>query len=243
MDAILHIAGVWVTFSILFKLIADYSESLPFVGQYLYYFFLNVGNWFYDGTADFSPGPGCLYSRTLEFNTWVGGAVQKLKEILTWDNIYDSLLVYLNAALDAWAWVLHAVTHVTDIVTNWWLSVQVTVQGWIEIAKQWAKDLIDQVSSSVAGLQEAWDNFKGMIPTLNEVILWWSNWRAGVWSLLDTWWNDRLLDVQSLIDSSFITWLPFYDNLVSLWDSIEEFFTDPEEWLYNAFDRIIERFW
>ena len=61
--------------------------------------------------------------------------------------------------------------------------------------------------------------------------------------VVNNWWRDRLLDVQGLINSAFVTRDSLWSGWQDLRDKVTEFFSDPEEWLYKAADRIIERFW
>jgi len=235
MSALIYITQLWRNIGIVFKIIADYAERLPFVGDNLYAWFMIAGNWFYDGTDDFSPSESCLYSRTLEFNTWVRYAGDRLEDILTLRDIENALFGYLAAALNAWAWVADSVSNVTAIANTWWNTTRLTVQGWIDEARQFLQDQVDQVSTLQSNLQEAWDDFSSRIPTLDEVIRWWNDWPGNVRAEITTWWTSTMGEVQGLIDSSISTWFPFYDDLVSSWDDIKEFFTDPWGYLIGKF--------
>lgn len=175
--------------------------------------------------------------------SWLLDLEISISGILNWEIIWSyilSIIPNLEAMRD---WFYNWWGEITGIIDSWWLSMQVTVWDWIDIATEGLSTLIAAWNtfvgitfpswvSEIVSLQATWDNFWSVtFPDLINV------------SWIGTWWTARLLDVQGLIDSALLTWLPFYNDLVSLWNSIAEFFADPEKWLYESVDRIVERFW
>jgi len=156
-------------------------------------------------------------------------------EVLTESDIFRLLQKWLNYAEDAWAWVLNSVQYVGSIVDDWWLATKITVQSWIETATQGFNEL-----------KVAWDEFWEItFPNWTTELLRIGSELSDFFTItlpnlvnfdwLGTWWNDRLLDIQSLIDSTVQAWFPFYNDLVELWNGIVEFFTDPLTWLEQKF--------
>ena len=160
---------------------------------------------------------------------------ERVLDIITESDIFRMLQTWLNYAEDAWDWVLYAFSNVIAIVDVWWGSIIPTIQGWIDIATE-----------GFAELRVAWDNFWEItFPNWTTELL-----RIGselsdfftitlpgllTFDWLGIWWNDRLSDIDSLINSTVQAWFPFYDDLVELWNSIVEFFTDPLTWLEKKF--------
>ncbi|GAH38074.1 unnamed protein product, partial [marine sediment metagenome] len=52
---------------------------------------------------------------------------------------------------------------------------------------------------------------------------------------LSIWWNARLLDINSLIESWTVTLSPFWEGWQEIRESVFEFFTDPLTWLETKF--------
>lgn len=116
--------------------------------------------------------------------------------------------------LSRWAWFI-------TTINEWWGTVSTTVEGWIATATE-----------GLSALKVAWDNFWVVtFPTLLD------------WFKLENWWSTRLFGIDKLINDTIKIWFPFYDELVSLWNEIKEFFVDPVEYVYNQLDEFFERFW
>lgn len=178
-----------------------------------------------------------------DFADWVDDVADQVADTLGFSDIYLYFRTYFDAALDAWDWVRYAWSNVTGIIDAWWSSTRWTVQGWIDIATQGFDSLAaawsdfwnitwPQWTSKLDLLAADWSTFWAVtFPTLVSF-----DW-------LTTWWNSRVAEVQSLIDSGFTLREPFWAGWQDWRDKVTEFFTDPEDWLYKSFDRIIERFW
>jgi len=142
-------------------------------------------------------------------------------DIITESDIYRLLNKWLNYAQDAWEWVCHAFSNVVNIVDAWWDTVYSTVQGWITVATE-----------GLSELRAMWDNFwNELFPKLVNF-----DW-------LGIWWDARLKDINSLIESWFIAFTPFWEGWLEVREAFSEFFADPLEWVYNKLDEFFERFW
>lgn len=122
-------------------------------------------------------------------------------------------------------------------------NLQATFNALIGNVESWTVTQIDNAKSAilaVIGDLETWTITE--INTIQSILTTLIDW-AALTTWITAWWNERLLDIQSLINGTLQAWFPFYDELVALWGDIKLFFTDPEDWLYKSADRIIERFW
>jgi len=168
---------------------------------------------------------------------------ERVIDVLTESDIFRLLRTWLNYAEDAWNWVLYAFSNVVAIVDIWWQATRITVQGWIETATQGFNELKvawDEfwnvtwpgILADIASLKGEWINFWSItFPTL--VSFTW----------LTTWWNDRLLDINSLIESWTLTLAPFWEGWQEIRDQVLEFFADPLKWLYDRLEDFMDRHW
>lgn len=178
-----------------------------------------------------------------DFGSWVRDISSKIAQVLNWNTIWSSILSYVPNLIQIRDWFYSWVNNVLGLVDNWWSSVRWTVQGWIDTAVSGFRDLINQLEGSFTVVLEAWDSFKGKIPTLEEVAAWFGNWTGEVFSAIDDWWSGTIGDVQALISSALIEYEPFWAGWQDWRDQVVEFFTDPLQWLYNKLDEWFERFW
>lgn len=170
-----------------------------------------------------------------DFSQWVSNTQAKVSEILSYANISSYFQWWFDRAVWAWTWVADAFRNVWNIVDDWWSSTQSTVRAWIDEAKSYAAFLVANLNLMLSSLQSAWDDFKGMIPTIDEVIYWWHNWTGELLSVVNSWWSGAILEVQGLINSSFIEREPFWAGWQDMRDKVTEFFTDPLEFLWVLF--------
>jgi len=177
------------------------------------------------------------------FSDWVDYATDRVKDILNFTQITLALKTWLDYATWAWNWVRNAWYNVRAIVVDWWGTVIPTVYGWIDEAKQWASLQIDSLEKWIANLQADVAELLAQIPDVSELTAWFSNWWGNILANLTWWWNEKLLDINSLFRSWTLELEPFWAGWQDWRDKVVDFFTDPEEWLYKAVDRIIERFW
>lgn len=202
-------------------------EFLYDAGTFLYSIFLEVNDWvwpfyyaaefFYDLSITFIK----LAARFDEFREWLEWAEDEIGEILSWSRIKDKIREWLDGIEDLIDWFTDWWTHIKQEVEDWWGEKATAVKGWIEEATEGLEDLL-----------EDWDNFWDKI--LPELVN---------FTWLAEWWNTRLAEINSLIESVIKTWFPFYNDLVNLWSDIKVFFADPLQWVYNKLDEFFERFW
>jgi len=178
-----------------------------------------------------------------DFSIWVDDIATRIVAILSFDNIYDYFKELFDAAINAWNWVVDAFWNVWDIADTWWSTTSTTVLGWIDAAKDWSKLWIDYLQDQVDELRVMIQDIPGAIPDLSVILEWFTDWTGHIHTYIDTWWTSTMGDVVALINSAFIEREPFWSGWQDWRDKVTEFFTDPEDWLYKAMDRIIERYW
>ncbi len=177
------------------------------------------------------------------FSRWLTWANNMIVAFPTTWTFWVYFEEWLMAGWNAWEWVINAIGNVWSIIDNWWSATSSDVLGWIEQTWQntlyWLNDLQGQVNELRVLIQD----LPGAIPDLSVILEWFTNWTGNVTSVINTWWTSTMGEVQELINSAFIVRSDFWAGWQEIRDQVTEFFTDPEDWLYKAADRIIERFW
>ena len=170
-----------------------------------------------------------------DFAEWVDDAADKLWDILSWSNIRSLISGWLDGIEDLIDWFGRWWVWVGQEIDDWWGSVRYIVQDWIEAATQGLDDLIvawgdfwhgilPGILAIVDTLRASWDDFwVNIFPNLVNF-----DW-------LTTWWTSTIPDVQGLIDTTLLTWFPFYPSLAALWADVGEFITSPLDWLWTRF--------
>uniref|UniRef100_A0A6M3XW83 Uncharacterized protein n=2 Tax=viral metagenome TaxID=1070528 RepID=A0A6M3XW83_9ZZZZ len=194
---------------------------------------------FYYGAEAFST----LAWRFSDFFSWLLTKVNEWDQILSWDTVWSYILSYVPNLEEIRDWFSDWPGQVLTAIDTWWTSTMGDVAGWIEIAAQLLRDQVNGVNTWLVTLQSDWDAFKGRIPTIDGVISWWADWAGNVTTLFSSMWSNVILEVQALINSAFIEREPFWAGWQDWRDQVAEFFTDPEDWLYNRLDSFFERFW
>ncbi len=222
---------------------------LDYIGDFFYELYLDcyyagfpldiLDTWFYAISGYFYN----LAQNFYYFNEWVDDTAAKVVNILSYDNIYSHFKGFFDAAINAWDWVVDSFWNVWDIADDWWSSKRSTVQGWIAIAVEGLDNLkvawsnfwnitLPELLSNLNSLRAEWDNFwTQTFPTLINI------------SWLTTWWDSKLADIQSLMDSAFLLRSSFWEGWQDWRDKVTEFITDPEQWFYDRLEEIFERFW
>lgn len=223
-------------------------------------FFSNASSYFYDLYLEAYDAPYIPYAFAwplylmsdlfadiswafYDFYYWAYDVVDRLGDILSWSTIYGYITSYwpnLNSAL---SWFSNWYNNVINAVEDFFNDAQGTIQQWINSAVDLALAAWDWLIDGFNTLQIAWDNFKSKIPTIDELIDWFSNWWGNVLSTLRSWGMLAANEIRDLIDSKISEWFPFYDNLVSLWGEIQDFIADPLQYAYDKLDEWFERFW
>jgi len=177
------------------------------------------------------------------FNTWLVWAAGRINQILDITQLTSAFSTFITYATNAWNWVANATTNVRLFLDTWWREASQQVFFLIEQAKYWMLAQLNNLAGAVATIITWWNSFVSQIPTLNEIILWFQDWRGKIVATILSWGGIPAKEIALLIDSKLKEWFPFYDDLANLWGGIKLFFADPEKWLYEAVDRIFERFW
>jgi len=178
-----------------------------------------------------------------DFGNWIDYVASQVTQILSWSTIWSYILSYVPNLTQLRDWFYNWWTNVTSVVTSWWSSMQWTVQGWISTAVQ-----------PFNAMLTAWNNFwnntwPSWVTNFNSLQVAWNNfWTVTFPTLvnftwLTTWWDSRLLDVQVLIGSAFTLREGLWAGWQDWKGSVAEFFTDPEQWVYDRLDSFFERFW
>lgn len=181
--------------------------------------------------------------RFADFAEWLEWAQDEIEDILSWSNI--------RSLIRDW---LYKIEDVLDWWYDWWNFVKAKVEDWYKPKLSAIKDLIETATQGFEELVTAWNNFWNVTwpewtGKLSELRLLWDTFvnqtlpTLLTFSFLITWWNDKLIEVQTLIDSAVKTWLPFYNEFIALWEDIKLFFSDPLQWCYDKLDEFFERFW
>ncbi len=169
------------------------------------------------------------------FDDWAMDVADKLVGIVDLSQIQSYFGYYFEAALNAWDWVSNASWNIWELIDAWWSSVQYTVRGWIDEALYITSTQIEAVRITLTQIEAAWADFKGRIPSIDEVIAWWSDWGGNVAMAIATWWAGTLLEVQGLIDSAFIERQSWWAGWSDFRDQVALFFSDPLEFLLAKF--------
>jgi len=216
-------------------------NALNSVSSWFYEVYLDVYGWVYPFylTAPFFYYLSSLFSNLAwyfnDFGNWINYVANQVAAILSWSTIWSYILSYVPNLLSIRDWFYSWATSVTATVNTWWSTTQTTVLAWVQGAKDFATALFNQLSATLASLQAAWDAFKGKIPSLDAIIAWWGNWWGQVLLQLGTWWAARLLDVQGLIDSAFLSRDGWWAGWQDWRDQVAEFFGNPVEYLWQRF--------
>ena len=127
----------------------------------------------------------------------------------------------LSYGIRAWLWVYDAVANVQAIINTWWTTQLQELITW------WNTEL-----QELREVKVKWDYFWTVLYP-----------KSVSWDAFFSWWNTELSELQGLINSSIKELEPLWAGWQDWRGKVTEFFTDPEDWLYKAVDRIIERFW
>jgi len=223
------------------SIFADFSSWLLWTGERVAEWwivdqlaptFTNMGYWFADISWWF-----------IELRDPILRMYDTTLEMVTLNNVWDYFKTWFEWAEWAWDWVSHAWSNVWSIVEGWWQATSSTVQGWIDIATQ-GLDALKVAWSDF--WNTTWPQWTAQFNTLSAA---WTNfWTVTFPTLVDfswlwTWWNARLQDINNLVNTAFTLREKLWEGWQELRNQVTEFFSDPEDWLYKAVDRIIERFW
>lgn len=177
------------------------------------------------------------------FSQWVENVTDKLANILSYENIAAHFRSFFNSASEALEWVRQAPKNIINTVDTWWEGVKLTIWSRIDIAKEALQSNLDAVNNRIFSVKEAWDSFKSKIPSINEVLTWFTNWRGKVTSTIITWGALTSKEINELLASRTKELKPFWEGWQELRAQVTEFFTDPGKWFFDRVEGWLERFW
>ena len=135
-------------------------------------------------------------------------------------------------------------------LAEWWEGTSTKVRGWIDVAKSWAKERIDDAWKIINRVDVAWDNFRrDTLPKLLDTQWVISFFGKGVHSISD-WWAARRGEIDTRLDAE-ITPVRDEVNKHSSWlDLIKWLITNPLEWkdaaaetVLKTIENILARLW
>ncbi len=216
-------------------------DKLTNVSDWFYSVYLAVADWVwpFNQAADFFYEVSWVFIRLAwdfyDFSVWVDDIATKIVTILSWDIIWSFILEKVPKLEDIRDWFYAWQLHIWQELTNWWSATSTDVLGWIDIAKNDLLTWINWLHTQIIELRGDVEDLIGQIPDISEIRAWFSNWWGNILVNLSTWWNDRLLEVQRLIDTAFSLREPFWAGWQEIRDKVFEFFDDPLEWLLERF--------
>lgn len=166
---------------------------------------------------------------------WADSVARAIGKILDITTITGYFQTWINYATTAYNWIINAANIILLNIGAWWNTTQQTVLVWIENAKQWALAQVNSLAVTLAPVITGWNSLVSKIPSLNEILLWFTNWWANILSLLSSWWAERLLDIKALFNSWTLDLAPFWEGWQEIRDKVFDFFNDPLEWLWSRF--------
>lgn len=96
------------------------------------------------------------------------------------------------------------------------------------------------IADAIAPFTALIDDISARLDTLTQSLSEAKDWLLSQITLaVDT----AVLKMRKYVNDLFAKWSDLLNGLDNIKVRLFEFFDDPEEWLYKAFDRIIERFW
>lgn len=219
-----------------FNTASSYFYNLYLECYYAPYIPTSVANIFYSFSTLFSNIAWYLSDLFSQMLT-------KFNEILNWSTIQSYILGWLPNLDDINYWFTNWISNVTSIITSWWNTTQLTVQGWIETAKSFLQSQINSLNTWLTSLQAAWDAFKGKIPSIDTIISWFTNWWANILAQIIAWGALTALQIQSLIDSAFTLRNDYWAGWQDWRLAVIEFFTNPFDWIKtHIFEPIVDDF-
>lgn len=179
----------------------------------------------------------------IRLDEWASNVDRRLDTILTYQNIASYFLQYFEYGRDAFIWVSHADEKVIEIIEPWLKASFEKPKGWFETLTDIVTAPVRMVETSV---NKAWEILHELVlkmPSITEMLDWFTMWPARVLATMLAQGFVTSLDALGLIDTEFTKRLPFYDNLTSLWPSITEFISNPFEWAYTRAEDFFDKYW
>lgn len=161
-----------------------------------------------------------------QLNTVRDWVLTLISDVESWTvtQINDVRLAILTIISDLEAWTITEF----NIVRDWILVLISDVESWTVTQINGVKSAI----LAIIGDLELWT--RAEIDTIMALLSALIDWDA-LYAWITTWWDDRIADVQGLIDTALSNWTPLLESWQDWKDSVAEFFADPLEWLWARF--------
>lgn len=225
--------------------VAAWAAAIPSafndVADGFYQLYLTARGWIwpFNYSADLFYAVSVVF-RTLaaaftDFLAVVNGLLSQLPGILSWATIWSyitSNVPNLEAIRD---WFYGWVSSVLGVVVTWWAVTKPTLLSWIADAKSWTQSQLNTLQATVLSLlsdfrgwtQSQLNDIRAMLPALFD-------WGA-LFSWITDWWANRLLDVQGLINSAFLSRESWWAGWRETRSAVFEFLTNPVGYIWDRF--------
>lgn len=184
-----------------------------------------------------------IYNGLVSFYFWARNLDDRIKNFITTVDLWSLLSSPLSQLAQLWGWFLDRVNSIRGIVDQWWVARKWKLQEWVRTLVSGVSAAITDLQRLFNGLSVAWESFKvdllSLIPS-------WTELRDFINTQLNAikdWFAVQRQAISGEIEANV---KPIRDqvNKQSSWlDLIKAFINDPEDFLYKAVDRVIERFW
>lgn len=210
-----------------------------------------VGDWIWD----FYEQLATWIAKTNQLSGWYNYTVRKITTFLNIDEIRASLKTWLDAAQDAWNWVVNHFQNVVSDVATWWYAYNNPIRLFIEGIRSNLQTAISSLTTALTGFRQIWDTFWTSIwpQFLRELQVKWNEFSqalADLWQkvtvALSDFWNNKVWPGlksiwQFLAELHIPTWeeiwnyifskIPWIGGLKNWWDEtyykLKDFWADP----------------
>jgi len=219
-DALLDMLQAWTNLALWFWHVADDCRDIPLVGDSLHSLFDDIG----DACADIQDWTNDLRGGWNDLCDWLDNLFDDVADL--WDDVYGWILDRLNDAWDwaqtAYAWAVEALGRANEALA----AAAAWAADALASAMAYAESLVQDIGAWV--LSHSIDVYNAIKGYIIDVATWFSEHVADVWAAL-------LGSAVDLIES-YLAAIAAPVNLVLQWfDEIQDFFTDPLEWLQERF--------
>jgi len=219
-DALLDMLQAWTNLALWFWHIADDCRDIPLVGDSLYSLFEDVG----DACADIQDWTNDLRGGWNDLCDWLDDLFDDLHSLAS--HVYGWLRDLVEdawgAAQVAYAWAVEALARADDALA----AAIAEAAAALSAAMSYAESLIQDIGAWI--LSHSVDVYNAIRGYIQDVADWFQQNVADVWAGL-------LGSAVELIES-YMADIAAPINLVLQWfDEIQDFFTDPLEWLQERF--------
>lgn len=211
------------------------------ISDWFYEVFLEVRGWVYPFylAADFFYELCYLFyylaNNFSDFGDWVDDIANQVGDILSWSTIRSYIRDWLPDLEDALDWWDRWWKWVGQEIDDWWAITWSGVRNWVYARIDDVEELIDSVEARLISFQADVSYLLDQLPSVNEILAWFTNWWGSILANIIAWGALTGTQIDTLIDSWFKNYQPFWEGWLDWKDKVTEFFTDPLEWLLDKF--------